>query len=146
MMRSATARSAILDSPSRMTDAKSYHAPAARKLGECLANARTDAFDRSSSVRDDFPEAVEQVNHAGVADRGDGNARLLQACAIVAACVAQGVELRRVDDRARQAAQIEGAQRRDARIGGVRAHWQVMEQIVIERCLIDEVADREFAS
>ncbi len=63
-----------------------------------------------------------------------------QAVEIVAALIAQRIEFRGVNEGAGEAGNILGAQRGYPRIGRVRPRRRVVQEIVIERGLIDQIA------
>ncbi len=69
-----------------------------------------------------------------------------QALEIVVALVAHRIEFRRVNQGAGETGNILGTQRRDSRIGRIRSGRRVVQEIVIERGLIDQVAVGEVPS
>ena len=131
MCKSRTMRSAAARSVTQF-------APGSIKRG---SNLRTDLLEGGAGVGDDRTQSIKQMDHTRVASIGQRRSAVGQAREIMPPLVAQRIDLRRVNDGLGRPLSPRTATARCADLAG-RRPGRIMHEIVIERVLIDQIAER----
>ena len=100
--------------------------------GEHRLHVGADRLGGLERIRDRPSHGVEVVDHPWVAHLADADAGLAQRRGVSRRLVAEGVELRGMDHRRRQAVEARRAQRRDARIAAVEALRAVVVDVALD--------------